>query len=281
MKIGPNMRATPDDTTGDFLRCVWMLAGVVDYKLCDRGYDCEHCPLDSALGETGPSPAHKGESGFSSFGGRPAPATAERPKDLFDIQGCRWVGTLFYHPRHIWARIEEGGRVRMGLDDFGQKLVGRIYSVRLSQPGREVTEASGCWKAAHRIGEILLPAPVAGVVEEINGRLLQLPSLINRDPYGRGWAMVIRPRNLVAALKRLYYGQRSERWLAKEIEALRRELRSVAEELRPDVGATLQDGGRLAEDLTGAGDVAKLRGIVNRFLSVSNGDQTGSGEEPG
>lgn len=31
------------------IRCVWMDAGVVNYKLCDRGYDCERCPLDLAL----------------------------------------------------------------------------------------------------------------------------------------------------------------------------------------------------------------------------------------
>ena len=31
------------------IRCVWMDAGVVNYKLCDRGYDCERCPLDQAL----------------------------------------------------------------------------------------------------------------------------------------------------------------------------------------------------------------------------------------
>jgi hypothetical protein len=45
--------------TGDPLKCVWMLAGVVDYKLCDRQYDCEHCPLDSALRERAPSHGHR------------------------------------------------------------------------------------------------------------------------------------------------------------------------------------------------------------------------------
>ena len=29
--------------------CVWMDAGVLAYKLCDRGFDCSHCPLDAAL----------------------------------------------------------------------------------------------------------------------------------------------------------------------------------------------------------------------------------------
>jgi len=29
--------------------CVWMDAGVVNYKLCDRAFDCDRCPLDLAL----------------------------------------------------------------------------------------------------------------------------------------------------------------------------------------------------------------------------------------
>jgi len=29
--------------------CVWMDAGVVNYKLCDRAFDCDRCPLDQAL----------------------------------------------------------------------------------------------------------------------------------------------------------------------------------------------------------------------------------------
>lgn len=41
--------------SGEPLKCIWMLAGVLTYRLCDRQYDCEHCPLDAALRETAPS----------------------------------------------------------------------------------------------------------------------------------------------------------------------------------------------------------------------------------
>jgi hypothetical protein len=35
------------------LPCVWMAAGLLAYKLCDRGFDCESCPLDCALRRSG------------------------------------------------------------------------------------------------------------------------------------------------------------------------------------------------------------------------------------
>ena len=37
-------------------RCVWMLAGVVSYRLCNRAFDCDHCPLDRALREGARTP---------------------------------------------------------------------------------------------------------------------------------------------------------------------------------------------------------------------------------
>ena len=45
------------DTAPDSLPCIWMSAGLLRYRLCDREYDCEHCPLDAAL-RGAPAPPH-------------------------------------------------------------------------------------------------------------------------------------------------------------------------------------------------------------------------------
>ncbi|MCS6806106.1 MAG: hypothetical protein NZ823_13325 [Blastocatellia bacterium] len=46
--------------TEHLLKCVWMLAKVVDYKLCDQAYDCEHCAFDQVMrGQQGASPAQR------------------------------------------------------------------------------------------------------------------------------------------------------------------------------------------------------------------------------
>src|SRR5512138_1096596 len=90
--------------------CVWMQAGVVDYKLCDRDYDCDHCPFDEALH------TRSNQQTFS--------RTRDNAESI-SVQGCKVEPNLFYHPEHTWARIEEGGMVRAGLDDFGQRILGR------------------------------------------------------------------------------------------------------------------------------------------------------------
>ncbi|RPJ60916.1 MAG: hypothetical protein EHM23_08775 [Acidobacteria bacterium] len=247
-----------------FLECVWMLARVVDYKLCDREYECENCLLDMGIRQAGGPraviPSRPGAGIERAPGGEPG---------VMNIRGYTVPSTLFYHPRHSWARIEEGGRVRVGLDDFAQKLAGRFYSVLLPAPGSEVGPGCSNWRIVHSAGETTLTSPIRGVVEERNSRLSQLPSLVNRDPYGNGAAFVVRPVDLVGDLKGLYYGRQVERWCEDEVETLHSELLKLMEKHAPVLGQTLQDGGVHIADLSAEIGAPELQRLIDRFLSVS------------
>jgi glycine cleavage system H lipoate-binding protein len=248
-----------------FLECIWMLARVVDFKLCDREYECESCWLDIGIRQTG-NPRVPATSS------RPGSGTERLPgagTGVMNIRGYSVPSTLFYHPRHSWARIEQGGRVRVGLDDFGQKLAGRFYSVLLPAPGTEVGPGCENWRIVHSAGETVLTTPVRGVVEERNTRLSQLPSLVNRDPYGNGAAFVVKPVDLVKDLKGLYYGKQVERWCENEIETLHGELLRLMEKHAPVLGQTLQDGGVHIADLSAEIGAPELQRLIDRFLSVS------------
>ncbi len=259
-----------------FLECVWMLARVVDFKLCDREYECENCWLDRGIRQTGGPRALVPAS-------RPGVSLERAPAGdagVMNIRGYAVPNTLFYHPRHSWARIEEGGRVRVGLDDFGQKLAGRFYSVLLPAPGTEVGPGCENWRIVHSAGETVLTTPVKGVVEERNSRLSQLPSLVNRDPYGNGAAFVVKPVDLVGDLKGLYYGRQVERWCENEVEILHSELLKLMEKHAPVLGQTLQDGGVHIADLSAEIGAPELQRLIDRFLSVSASSLAGL-EEPG
>ncbi|RPJ86818.1 MAG: hypothetical protein EHM18_04290 [Acidobacteria bacterium] len=247
-----------------FLECVWMLARVVDFKLCDREYECENCWLDMGIRQTGGPravvPSRPGAGIERTPGGEPG---------VMNIRGYVVPSTLFYHPQHSWARIEEGGRVRVGLDDFAQKLAGRFYSVLLPAPGSDVGPGCANWRIVHSAGETTLTSPIRGVVEERNTRLSQLPSLVNRDPYGNGAAFVVKPVDLVGDLKGLYYGRQVERWCEDEVETLHSELLKLMEKHAPVLGQTLQDGGVHIADLSAEIGAPELQRLIDRFLSVS------------
>ena len=225
------------------LKCCWMLAGVVAYKLCDRGYDCEKCPFDEAMGR---------RSHFSSWLGAPGPSEGPSPD------------SLLFHDRHVWARLEAGGRVTTGLDDFGRRLAGRIYCVQLPPLGTRLAAGDAAWTIVHHEGKVSLAAPVAGVVEDVNDRLRRNPTLVNRDPYGAGWAVSLAPLDLANDVKSLRPGMETAPWIAAESERLSRHLARA-------VGShwTMPDGGRMIDDLHEAIPPDVRARVLELFLSAN------------
>ncbi len=133
------------------------------------------------------------------------------------IEGYELPDDLYYTDEHAWVRVE-GGRVRVGLDDFAQKLAGEISFVKVPRVGRRFQRGkilfsvqSGKWAGKLR-------TPVQGTVMEANEALVFEPDLINRDCYGQGWIAVIEPEDLQADLAELIPGgERAAAWLREEI----------------------------------------------------------------
>jgi glycine cleavage system H lipoate-binding protein len=228
--------------------CVWMDAGVVDYKLCDRSYDCDHCPFDEALH------GQRSELPFR--------------EDLLHVQGCDVAHDLFYHPNHVWMRIEENGEVRIGLDDFGQRLLGTTYALALPAEETAIKSGDRCCRLALQSGVVALLSPASGKVKKTNSSLGLRPSLVNRDPYGSGWMMLIEPLDLEASLKRSFYGQKVGPWLTEEIETLRRLISSLTND--KDMPATMNDGGLLTTEFLKGLTVEQTRRVISSFFPLAN-----------
>lgn len=125
---------------------------------------------------------------------------------------------LYDRKDHLWARVESETRVRVGLDQFGQKAAGHVAYVKLLPVGRPVQKgrAFGSLEAGKYIGP--LRAPVTGTLLEVNGSVLKTPSLVNTDPYGEGWFVVIQPSNLETDVADLVRGAEAiQAWLEAEL----------------------------------------------------------------
>ncbi len=249
--------------------CWWMLGGVVDYKLCDRNYDCEHCPFDQVLQGRATTPVL--DTDFSAAGpiARDWPGPVKKSRnETVRVQGCDVAGALFYHPAHTWARIEEGGCVRTGLDDFAQRILGRPYLITLPEPGATLRFGEGGWNLTHQAGVSTLVAPVSGRVKEINLALAQQPTLISRDPYGEGWALLIEPTDLKGSLKRLLYGPKVRQWYERDFERLYEKVNELSN--RSDfAGPTMNDGGSLNDNFRDALTADQLRQVIDYFFPLS------------
>jgi hypothetical protein len=113
-----------------------------------------------------------------------------------------------------------------------------------------------------------LATPVAGIVLELNRKLAEQPSLINRDPYGEGWVMTIEPVRLEECLKQLLYGQKAIAWYERDIELLYQRLNQLLTDAPAAVGATMHDGGARIRDFTTTLAADQIRQLLDSFLTV-------------
>lgn len=113
---------------------------------------------------------------------------------MTDVRGCNLPEDLYYLvEKHVWARLEPTGVVRVGLTDVAQHLAKTIITVRPKAVGKTLARAqsAGTVESGKWVGPV--PAPVSGEIVEVNSALVAKPSLINTDPYGEGWLLVMRP----------------------------------------------------------------------------------------
>jgi glycine cleavage system H protein len=135
---------------------------------------------------------------------------------MADIKGYNMPDELYYHEDHSWARVD-GTKVTVGMTDFFQKESGDIVFVDLPEEEDEVEQGEVCGKIQSRkwIGKLV--APVSGEITEINEDLEDDPALINSDPYGAGWIMVLEAGSLDDELGSLMQGDAVVGFIEEEI----------------------------------------------------------------
>ena len=99
---------------------------------------------------------------------------------------------LRYTRDHEWAKREDE-RVRVGITAYAQEQLGDVVFVELPKVGAKVTarQSFGVVESVKAVSDLF--APVSGSVVEVNGDLPKSPEIVNQDPYGRGWMLLIAP----------------------------------------------------------------------------------------
>ena len=100
---------------------------------------------------------------------------------------------LKYTKDHEYVRADSGGVVTVGITDFAQGELGDVVFVNLPKPGDRVSahQPFGTIEAVKAVSELF--SPITGVVAEVNNALDGDPAAVNRDPYGEGWMVRLKP----------------------------------------------------------------------------------------
>jgi CheY-like chemotaxis protein/glycine cleavage system H lipoate-binding protein len=130
-------------------------------------------------------------------------------------------GGAFLSAGHAWARIEASGRVRVGLDDFARKALGRIERVDLPEKGTTVRCGEPLFTVHRGQAAIRFAAPLSARVAEVNTGLLASPGWLEQSPYEGGWVCLLDAADLAGELTVLRVGKPVIDWYQAEIARLR------------------------------------------------------------
>ena len=99
---------------------------------------------------------------------------------------------LRYSTEHEWAKTE-GTRVRVGITKFAADHLSDVVYIELPAVGAEIKfmETFGVVESVKAVSDLY--APVTGKVVEINKALVDKPEVLNTDPYGEGWMILVEP----------------------------------------------------------------------------------------
>ncbi len=99
-----------------------------------------------------------------------------------------------YAESHEWAK-QEGELVVVGISDYAQEQLGDVVFVELPAVGSSVEagKALGVVESVKAASDVY--SPISGTVEAINEKLSSAPETVNKDAFGDGWFIKVRPSN--------------------------------------------------------------------------------------
>jgi glycine cleavage system H lipoate-binding protein len=270
------------------LHCIWMEAGLIDYKLCDRNYVCEECAFDSEMRKL------KSEIDFPDSSEKKtivkkhhnahtdalptqsdAPAGSQTANEYFSRLCDEEARAIFkqsipndrrYFRNHTWLKFETPSVITMGIDHVGAHFLQQMVSVVLPETPTQIERNSPFVWIVFREGTIGLRSGVQGTVMETNGELLDHPMLLIKDPYNAGWILKIS----VSANE-----QQTEYAHNKNLSTLRADLAGIKSNFMISFqhelvhSGTQYDGGKPLRAIHEIIGEKKYFEIVNNFLSRS------------
>jgi glycine cleavage system H protein len=210
-----------------------MSAGLLTYKICDRQFQCDRCPLDAGLREGTLAGSHvEGRLPARSYAG-------VFPEDRRYSSGHLWLEPV--------GRPDDG-RQRLGLDAFAAAIVGHCGGVSWEVSPRAVSRNEAICQIDLGLGTLSVRAPLSGLVVGGNRSLQREPGLLVTEPYEDGWILEFQVLD-AAELSGLMTAE--EAWDNARMD-LRRFRRRIAVQLfagGQDLGQDMADGGELITDL--------------------------------
>ena len=175
------------------------------------------------------------------------------------VEGFLVPDRFQYHPGHSWVLRERKRLARVGLDEFGAALAGRIERVELPKPGTWLRQGQKAFSFFRNGEKTEVLSPTEGEVIEVNPEIAKDASLVRKDPYGAGWLLMVHVPDEETVNRNLVPVSMIRSWMRDAVERLYA--------LQPQLaGAVAADGGRPAEDLFATLPDASWKDLTAEFF---------------
>jgi glycine cleavage system H lipoate-binding protein len=223
--------------------CRHTLANRIPGRACAYNYECAKCDFDQFFEDVWTT------------------KTKTVPYDVQEVKGFMIPMGYYFHDGHSWARIESGGYIRVGMDDFSMKLLGRADALDLPLMGKELDGGHVGWGLKRQKNAAEFLSPVDGVIMEVNSDLFEKPVLASERPYEDGWLFVVRTPDVKGTVKQLMSDTEGLDWIHGETGKLEQMIEETA-------GPLALDGGYLGDDIFGKLPDLGWRNLTQTFLKT-------------
>ena len=220
--------------SGTRRHCRYMRLGLVDFMVCSNGFECWRCEVDQRMEDR--------------FGRNPVFALKPgRDKQPCTISGFTYVPEYFYGEGHVWIKPMDA-YARIGMDDLSSHLAVEADSIRLPPIGSHVKKGEVLAEVSAGGKKAKILSPLSGKVTVLNRDVEEAPNLAWRDPYRRGWLLMMEP-DQPEEISRLDAGESAKAWFLEDAKR---------------VAALFVNGGSRREIEGGPPEAERIRALVQK-----------------
>ena len=127
-------------------------------------------------------------------------------------------GGVFISPGHCWASLEQDGAVKVGMDDFAKKLIGKVDSLELPNLGMNIKAGQPLFTIKQGQKSIVFNSPVSGKITRTNTLLKANLESLDATPYDTNWICVIDAEDFDIEIKNLNIGKAAVTFYQDELD---------------------------------------------------------------
>jgi CheY-like chemotaxis protein len=143
-------------------------------------------------------------------------------------------GGVFISEGHCWIGLNEDGTAKIGVDDFANKMIGKVDDIEPPNLARTINRGDPLFSL--KVGQRSIPflSPVSGKITKVNTTLVEHPEHLEMSPYHDNWICLIDTDNIDNDVKELKIGKSAVIFIQDEIENCQTHFKTIAEQRKRD-----------------------------------------------